>query len=148
MNRGQTGRHIVSRAGGEEVRAFVPNPFPGTPGDRLYRTGDLGRFLGTDPSYSQLDGQLITNLQLPQLEHLLYDDPRGMRHYTLPFIHDIRELMAMGRIHNRNHPDLLIRTSGEMRISNFPGTTVSPVFKVMLGCSPMDILCRTALSSP
>ncbi len=28
-------------------------------------TGDLGRFLGTDPSYSQLDGQLITNLQLP-----------------------------------------------------------------------------------
>jgi long-chain acyl-CoA synthetase len=30
-----------------------------------------------------------------------------MRHYTLPFIHDIRELMAMGRIHNRNHPDLL-----------------------------------------
>jgi long-chain acyl-CoA synthetase len=30
-----------------------------------------------------------------------------MRHYTQPFIHDIRELMAMGRIHNRNHPDLL-----------------------------------------
>jgi long-chain acyl-CoA synthetase len=30
-----------------------------------------------------------------------------MRHYTLTFMHDIRELMAMGRIHDRNHPDFL-----------------------------------------
>ncbi len=28
-------------------------------------TGDLGRFLGTDPSYSQYDEQIITNLGLP-----------------------------------------------------------------------------------
>jgi long-chain acyl-CoA synthetase len=55
----------------------------------------------------QVDKVLEIQAQLPQLEQLLYDDPRGMRHYTLPFIHDIRELMAMGRIHNRNHPDLL-----------------------------------------
>jgi amino acid adenylation domain-containing protein len=25
-------------------QVFVPNPFPGTPGDRLYRTGDLARY--------------------------------------------------------------------------------------------------------
>jgi glycine betaine/proline transport system substrate-binding protein len=28
-------------------------------------TGDQGRFLGTDPSYSQFDEQIITNLELP-----------------------------------------------------------------------------------
>jgi glycine betaine/proline transport system substrate-binding protein len=28
-------------------------------------TGDLGRFLGTDPSYSQLDEPLVANLELP-----------------------------------------------------------------------------------
>ncbi len=28
-------------------------------------TGDKGRFLGTDPSYSQFDEQIITNLELP-----------------------------------------------------------------------------------
>jgi glycine betaine/proline transport system substrate-binding protein len=28
-------------------------------------TGDLGRFLGTDPSYSEFDEQIITNLDLP-----------------------------------------------------------------------------------
>ena len=55
----------------------------------------------------QVDKILEIQESLPQLAHLLYDDPRGMRHYTLPFIHDIRELMEMGRIHNRNHPDLL-----------------------------------------
>jgi amino acid adenylation domain-containing protein len=26
------------------AQAFLPNPFPGTPGDRLYRTGDLARY--------------------------------------------------------------------------------------------------------
>jgi long-chain acyl-CoA synthetase len=30
-----------------------------------------------------------------------------MRHYTRPFLHDIHELMEMGRIHDRNHPDFL-----------------------------------------
>ena len=55
----------------------------------------------------QVDKLLEIRDQLPQFEHLLYDDPRGMRHYTQPFLHDIRELMAMGRIHDRNHPDLL-----------------------------------------
>ena len=35
------------------------------------------------------------------------DDPRGMRHYNQPFLHDIHELMAMGRIHNQNHPSFL-----------------------------------------
>ena len=55
----------------------------------------------------QVDKLLEIQDQLPQLEHVLFDDPRGMRHYTQPFIHNIRELMAMGRIHNRNHPALL-----------------------------------------
>ncbi|MEF8727453.1 MAG: AMP-binding protein [Accumulibacter sp.] len=55
----------------------------------------------------QVDKVLEIREQLPLLEHLFYDDARGMRHYTLPYIHDIRELMAMGRIHDRNHPDLL-----------------------------------------
>jgi long-chain acyl-CoA synthetase len=52
----------------------------------------------------QVDKVLEIREHLPLLEHLFYDDARGMRHYTLPYIHDIRELMAMGQIHDRNHP--------------------------------------------
>ena len=66
------------------------------------------RFLFVEDQ-EQVDKVLELQAQLPQLRHLFYDDPHGMRHYTQPFIHDVRELMEMGRIHNRNHPDLLIR---------------------------------------
>ena len=55
----------------------------------------------------QVDKVLEIQAQLPHLEHVFYDDGRGMRHYTQAFIHDVRELMAMGKIHHRNHPDLL-----------------------------------------
>ncbi len=55
----------------------------------------------------QVDKLLELKDQLPALEHIIYDDPRGMRHYNQPFLHDIHELIAMGRIHNQNHPDFL-----------------------------------------
>jgi long-chain acyl-CoA synthetase len=66
------------------------------------------RFLFVEDQ-EQVDKVLELREQLPQLGHVFYDDPHGMRHYTQPFIHDVRELMEMGRIHNRNHPDLLTR---------------------------------------
>ena len=55
----------------------------------------------------QVDKVLEIQGQLPRLEHVIYDDPRGMRHYNQPFLHHIEELMAMGRIHDRNHPHFL-----------------------------------------
>ncbi len=55
----------------------------------------------------QVDKLLEIKDQVPLLEHIVYDDPRGMRYYNQPFLHDIHELMEMGRIHNRNHPDFL-----------------------------------------
>ena len=55
----------------------------------------------------QVDKLLDVRDQTPLLEHIIYDDPRGMRHYNQPFLHDIRALMEIGRIHNRNHPDFL-----------------------------------------
>jgi long-chain acyl-CoA synthetase len=64
------------------------------------------RFLFVEDQ-EQVDKVLELQEQLPQLRHVFYDDPHGMRHYRQPFIHDVRELMEMGRIHNRNHPALL-----------------------------------------
>jgi long-chain acyl-CoA synthetase len=55
----------------------------------------------------QVDKLLEVLDRAPRLEHIIYDDPRGMRHYNQPFLHDIRAVMEMGRIHNRNHPDFL-----------------------------------------
>ena len=64
------------------------------------------RFLFVEDQ-EQVDKVLEIQPQLPDLHHLFYDNPRGMRHYTQSFIHDVRELLAMGRLHDANHPDLL-----------------------------------------
>ncbi len=56
----------------------------------------------------QVDKLLEVREQCPQLQHILYDDPRGLRHYTQPFIHGMDEVLAMGRIHNANQPDFVV----------------------------------------
>jgi long-chain acyl-CoA synthetase len=55
----------------------------------------------------QVDKLLEVRDQCPHLAHILYDDPRGMRHYTQTFLHGLDEVLAMGRIHNVNQPDFV-----------------------------------------
>ncbi len=52
----------------------------------------------------QVDKMLEARGECPRLEHVLYDDPRGMRHYNQTLLQSLDEVMAMGRIHDRNHP--------------------------------------------
>ena len=75
--------------------------------EMLFALQDAGvRFVVVEDQ-EQVDKMLEVMAQVSTLEHIVYDDPRGMRHYTDPFLHDIHELMEMGRIHDRNHPDFL-----------------------------------------
>jgi len=55
----------------------------------------------------QVDKLLESKEQCPQLQHILYDDPRGMRHYNQPFLHGVDEVLEMGRTHMRKHPEFL-----------------------------------------
>jgi long-chain acyl-CoA synthetase len=55
----------------------------------------------------QVDKLLEVRDQCPRLAHIVYDDPRGMRHYTQTFLHGMDEVLAMGRIHNTNQPDFV-----------------------------------------
>ncbi len=55
----------------------------------------------------QVDKLLEIRAQCPALQHILYDQPRGMRHYTQTFLHGLDEVLAAGRIHNQNQPDFL-----------------------------------------
>jgi long-chain acyl-CoA synthetase len=75
--------------------------------EMLFVLQDAGIRFALVEDQEQVDKLLELREQIPQLEHIVYDDPRGMRHYNQPFLHDIEELMAMGRIHNQNHPDFL-----------------------------------------
>jgi long-chain acyl-CoA synthetase len=75
--------------------------------EMLFVLQDAGIRFALVEDQEQVDKLLELKEQMPQLEHIVYDNPRGMRHYNQPFLHDIEALMAMGRIHNRNHPDFL-----------------------------------------
>lgn len=55
----------------------------------------------------QVDKMLEILPEVPLLEHVIYDDPRGMRHYTQSQLMGLDELHEMGRIHDRNQIDFL-----------------------------------------
>ena len=43
---------------------------------------------------------------VPGLTHIIYDDPRGLRHYTQAGLISVQALMERGRAHGREHPAL------------------------------------------
>ena len=89
--------------------------------EMLFVLQDAGIRFALVEDQEQVDKLLELKAQMPQLEHIVYDDARGMRHYNQPFIHDIEELMAMGRIHNQNHPDFL---NAEVALGAFDDVSV------------------------
>ena len=61
----------------------------------------------------QVDKMLEIQPGLPQLEHVIYDDPRGLRHYNQSFLHGLDEVLEMGRIHTEHHPDFIAGEIGK-----------------------------------
>ena len=54
----------------------------------------------------QVDKMLEMRESVPGLQHIIYDDPRGMRNYTQPGLISVDELMALGKKHDELHPQL------------------------------------------
>jgi long-chain acyl-CoA synthetase len=55
----------------------------------------------------QVDKMLEIMPECPALKHVLYDDPRGMRHYNQTFLQSLDEVMAMGRTHDGDRPEFI-----------------------------------------
>ncbi|MDR2153777.1 MAG: AMP-binding protein, partial [Burkholderiaceae bacterium] len=52
----------------------------------------------------QVDKMLELRQSVPGLAHIIYDDPRGLRNYTQPGLMGVEELLALGKKHDRQHP--------------------------------------------
>ncbi len=52
----------------------------------------------------QVDKLLQIMPDCPKLETIIYDDARGMRNYTQPFLHEYNEVQAAGRAFERDNP--------------------------------------------
>ena len=55
----------------------------------------------------QVDKLLEIKGSCPQLAHILYDEPRGLRHYDGQCIHALDAIQQMGRARMREHPRFL-----------------------------------------
>lgn len=53
----------------------------------------------------QVDKMLEIREQCPQLAHVLFDDPRGLRNYDEPGLAGLMEVMAAGKVFAEEHPD-------------------------------------------
>ncbi len=53
----------------------------------------------------QVDKMLEIREQCPQLAHILFDDPRGLRNYDEPGLAGLLEVMAAGKVFAEEHPD-------------------------------------------
>ena len=80
----------------------------------------------------QVDKLLEIKDRCPRLERIIYDDPRGMRHYEQPFLSSYEEIRALGRVHEQQHPDFFAEavakcSSGDIAIMLYTsGTTGRP----------------------
>jgi len=52
----------------------------------------------------QVDKLLELRAQCPQLAHIWYDDPRGLRNYAEPGLKSLASLVEAGRAYDRDHP--------------------------------------------
>ncbi|MBU3698146.1 long-chain fatty acid--CoA ligase [Dechloromonas sp.] len=101
--------HLYMMMSAAQCLGGVPVPLyqDAVAAEMLFVLQDAGVRFAIVEDQEQVDKLLEIKDQLPALEHIVYDDPRGMRHYNQPFLHDVHELMEMGRIHDRNHSDFL-----------------------------------------
>ncbi len=60
----------------------------------------------------QVDKLLEVREQCPQLAHIWYDDPRGLRHYAEPGLASLDALLDAGKQHDQAHPSLFTHEVG------------------------------------
>ena len=80
----------------------------------------------------QVDKLLEIRPRCAQLSHIIYDDPRGLRHYGAADLHSYEEVRGLGLVRDREHPEFFEREVAEGRGSDIAimlytsGTTGNP----------------------
>ena len=58
----------------------------------------------------EADKGLAIKDKCPKLQHILWDDPKGMRGYDDPMLISLKEVQKLGRDYERKHPDYFEKT--------------------------------------
>ncbi len=63
----------------------------------------------------QVDKMLEIRERCPQLEHIIFDDTRGLRHYEHEYLHDFEKVQQAGVEYDHEHPDFYAREAAAGR---------------------------------
>lgn len=80
----------------------------------------------------QVDKMLEIRDRCPQITHIYYDDPRGLRNYDQPGLGSVESLIEAGRAHAQAHPQLFLQQVEQGRADDVAamfftsGTTGNP----------------------
>jgi long-chain acyl-CoA synthetase len=85
----------------------------------------------------QVDKVLAMKDRLPKVEYVIYDDPKGMRHYSYPFLRSFTAVQEQGRVLSQAHPaafgEMVRKGQGEdLAIINYTSGTTGVPKGVML----------------
>lgn len=72
--------------------------------EMVYVLQDAAITVAVVEDQEQVDKMLEVRAQCPALAHVVYDDPRGMRHYADSMLRSYEQLEAVGREHAQAHP--------------------------------------------
>lgn len=73
--------------------------------EMVYVLQDASVTVAVVEDQEQVDKMLEVRDQCPDLAHIVYDDPRGLRHYADPMLRSYDQLTSLGREHAEQHPE-------------------------------------------
>jgi long-chain acyl-CoA synthetase len=100
--------------------------------DMAYVLEDADIVFAIVEDQEQVDKLLDIKTSLPLLTHIVFDDERGMRHYTQPELTAYQKLQEQGREFDRAHPDFFMDAIAQGRADDVAimlytsGTTGKP----------------------
>jgi long-chain acyl-CoA synthetase len=76
--------------------------------EMVYVLNDADVHFAVVEDQEQVDKLLEIRDRCRNLAHIVFDDPRGLRHYTQDFLHSFDGIQGMGRAHHDAHPDFFL----------------------------------------
>jgi long-chain acyl-CoA synthetase len=106
---------LVTDAGAVAARAVTIGLDPAGPGDELaHGLRDSGARVLVAEDQEQVDKALAVKAGLPDLEWIVYIEPRGVRDYAEPSLVWWPDLLARGEEHRTEQPRMLDELAGEV----------------------------------
>jgi len=136
------------------VRAATVGLYPTNPPSEVaYLLGHSGAKVLIAEDQEQVDKALAVLDQCPDLERIVYLEPRGIRHhYTDPRLMSWTDLLALGAAHRAEHPDAVAAriaqaSAGDIMTLIYTSGTTGPPKGVMLSVANIEFAVDTLVVS-